>query len=105
MLSWENAIDIDNIAQQQMWWYDVSWQSAYWGEAIAIGDVDRDFENEVVVGAFNTVYAFYGLDGNGDGLGDLVWSPYVVSNLINDVEVGDLDGDGDDDVVVGSCRD
>lgn len=96
------AIDIDNVAQQLMWWYDVSWQSAYWGEAIAIGDVDRDYENEVVVGALNTVYAFYGLDGDGDGLGDLVWSPYVVSNLINDVEVGDLDGDGDDDVVVGT---
>jgi hypothetical protein len=80
--------------------------------------VDRDYKNEVIaagqnqielnsVGEFqfitsSSVYAFDGLDDNHDGIGDLVWSPYEVNSPITDLEIGDLDGDGDQDVVFGT---
>jgi uncharacterized repeat protein (TIGR01451 family) len=116
------ALDIDNLTSppdsQIMWSYDISWDSEYYGESIAIGDVDRDSKNEVVaagqnqieldsVGEFqvntsSSVYAFDGLDNNNDGIGDLVWSPYEVDSPITDLEIGDLDGDGDQDVVFGT---
>ena len=97
------ALDMDNATNKTMWTYPMSWSSENYGEALAIGDVDRDYKNEVVAasGVFHRVYAFDGLDKNNDGVGDLVWTPYDVTTgeIINDVEVGDLDGDGDQDVV------
>jgi len=99
------AIDIDSPpAEQEMWSYPIAWPSAYYGESLAIGDVDRDYKNEVVAASSeptHCVYAFDGVDGDGDGQGDLVWSKYCVGGPISDVEVGDLDGDGDLDVVFG----
>jgi len=101
------AIDIDSSpAEQEMWHYSIDWPSMYYGESIAIGDVDRDYKNEVVAASSapeHCVYAFDALDRDGDGQGDLVWSPYCVSEQITDVEVGDLDGDGDDDVAFGTA--
>ena len=109
------AIDID--AAQEMWRYSIDWRTRYYGESLAIGDVDRDYNNEVIAAGEVTtnhvtgyaildcpygVYAFDGLDRDGDGQGDLVWSPYCVWEEITDVEVGDLDGDGDDDVAFGT---
>jgi uncharacterized repeat protein (TIGR01451 family) len=113
------ALDIDNSpGSQVMWYYDISWDSQFYGESLAIGDVDRDYKNEVIAAGqnqieldsvgefqFNTsssVYAFDGLDNNHDGIGDLVWSPYEVDSPITDLEIGDLDGDGDQDVVFGT---
>jgi hypothetical protein len=101
------AIDIDSpTTEQKMWSYPVEWPSMYYGESLAIGDVDRDYKNEVVAASSeptHCVYAFDGIDGDGDGQGDLVWSKYCVSEAITDVEVGDLDGDGDDDVAFGTA--
>lgn len=68
--------------------------------AFGVSDIDRDYKNEVIAAASSSthcVYAFDGLDNDNDGEGDLVWSPYCVDDAITDVEVGDLDGDGDDD--------
>lgn len=99
------AIDIDNTPDQEMWRYYISWDTQYYGESLAIGDIDRDYKNEVVAGNSvvpHRVWAFDGLDNDGDGLGDLVWSPYLVPGKVTDVEVGDLDDDGDDDVVFGT---
>jgi hypothetical protein len=101
------AIDIDNSpAGQEMWRYSIDWSpGAYYGESLAIGDVDRDYKNEVVAASSvppHCIYAFDGIDRDGDGYGDLVWSPYCVGEPITDVEVGDLDGDGDDDVAFGT---
>jgi hypothetical protein len=99
------AIDIDNAAGQEMWRYEIDWPPQYYGESLAIGDVDRDYKNEVVAATSaptHCIYAFDGLDRDGDGQGDLVWSPYCVWEAITDVEVGDLDGDGDDDVAFGT---
>jgi uncharacterized repeat protein (TIGR01451 family) len=110
------ALDIDNIADQIMWTYPISWDSQitpqleYMGESIAIGDVDHDYMNEVVACSNNNnthgVYAFDGLDKNNDELGDLVWSPCMVEGnsepKITDLEIGDFDGDGDKDAAFGT---
>jgi len=96
---------IDIAAEQEMWRYSIDWPAIYYGESLAIGDVDRDYKNEVVAATSapdHCVYAFDGIDRDGDGQGDLVWSPYCVWDAITDVEVGDLDGDGDDDVAFGT---
>jgi len=97
---------IDIAAEQEMWQYSIDWFAIYYGESLAIGDVDRDYKNEVVAASSeptHCVYAFDGIDKDGDGQGDLVWSPYCVGDTITDVEVGDLDGDGDDDVAFGTA--
>ena len=102
------AIDIDKNptpSNKLMWSFDMQWPNDYYGESLAIGDIDRDYKNEVVAASsapIHCVYAFDGVDRDGDGVGDLVWSPYCVWDAITDVEVGDLDGDGDDDVAFGT---
>jgi len=100
------ALDIDNETDQVMWSYNMSWpNNGYYGESLAIGDVDRDYKNEVVAASsapVHYVYAFDGMDNNNDEQGDLVWTPFGVPNYIIDVEIGDLDGDGDQDVAFGT---
>lgn len=99
------AIDIDNDTEQEMWTYDMSWPNTFSGESLAIGDVDRDYKNEVVAASSESphwLYAFDGMDDDGDGIGDHVWKRFNVEYTITDVEIGDLDGDGDQDVVFGT---
>jgi len=97
------AIDIDAPEEEKKMW---SYEGLEWlvREGIAIGDIDGDSKNEVVAGLFYVgggefpefgVAAFDGLDG------DIVWV-YETEDPPIDVEVGDLDGDGDDDVVIGT---
>ena len=97
------AIDIDNFSKQEMWTDSISWDSNYYGESLAIGDVDRDYKNEVVAAhSFQNAWAFDSVDNDNDGRGDQVWGPYKVEYTINDVEIGDLNGDGAQDVVFGT---
>jgi hypothetical protein len=101
----ETLFAIDIAAEQEMWRYSIDWPAIYYGESLAIGDIDRDYKNEVVAASSeptHCVYALDGIDRDGDGQGDLVWSPYCVWDAITDVEIGDLDGDGDDDVTFGT---
>jgi hypothetical protein len=97
------ALDMDNATNKTMWTYPMSWNTENYGEALATGDVDRDYKDEVIAASssLHRVFAFDGQDRNNDSIGDLVWTPYDVTTgeIINDVEVGDLDGDGDQDVV------
>lgn len=104
------AIDINATGQaNKMWSYNIGWNPTYYGEGLAIGDVDRDYKNEVIAASNNgTVYAFDGIDSTGDELGDIVWvsaelgikTPRKIG--INDIEIADLDDDGDMDVIVGT---
>lgn len=118
------ALKVASGTLVELWNYPIGWCPSYYGEGLAIGDVDRDYKNEVIAAASSNgpsvsygldsngayrvnngpqgvVYAFDGLDSNGDGQGDVVWM-YDIGNGITDIEVGDVDGDDDTDVVVGT---
>ncbi|MGB7533021.1 MAG: choice-of-anchor U domain-containing protein [Halobacteriota archaeon] len=102
------AIDINATGQvNEMWRYSIDWTPYYYyGEGLAIGDVDRDYKNEVIAASDGfygySIYAFDGIDSNDDGLGDVVWRYDGINENINDIEVGDIDGDDDMDVIVGT---
>ena len=97
-----------------MLWKDES----IWGYAVAVGDIDGDGVNEVIAGGYDYDYVPYrgGLkDGftiigggwvlnayAGYGDGTPLWN-YYTGNEIHDIEIGDIDGDGKDDVV--ACND
>jgi hypothetical protein len=93
----------------ELWNFSIEWEpmcygEVYYGEGLAIGDIDGDGRNEVVAASTPSdldrsfrVWAFEGLDG------DVVWMYELGPSSgarANDVELGDVDGDGDLDVLV-----
>jgi FG-GAP-like repeat len=65
----------------------------------AIGDVDGDGKNEVVVAALDErIYVVNGLDGN-DKLG---WPFWVGDTIFSSPALADLDGDGKLEVIIGT---
>jgi hypothetical protein len=112
----DNTLAVLNMVSQPqlIWSYPIAWVSDFWGDGLAIGDIDLDYKNEVVAAGQRTlhveggdpveygVYVFDGLDRDGNKVGDLVCNPFTTATLIDDLEIGDLDGDGDQDIVVGT---
>jgi hypothetical protein len=112
------ALRIDNMTSapdsQILWSDNISWYSRYYGESIAIGDVDRDYKNEVIAAGSRTygdqsiesvrsaIFVYDGTDRDGDKTGDLVRTPYNAFGYITDVEAGDLDEDGIKEVAFGT---
>ena len=72
----------------------------------AIGDVDGDGKVEIVV-ATDTSYGYTGLlyafKTTGEKLGGL-WPAYTDGNIYSSPALGDLDNDGDLEIVLGSSR-
>ena len=65
------------------------------GYAVAVGDINGDGWNEVIAGGYNGtawVVNAYDKDGN------ILWS-YPVTGEVKDIEIGDVDDDGIDDIV------
>jgi hypothetical protein len=109
------ALDMDALPNPAVLWRaPISWSSNYsynlddycYGRGLAIGDIDHDYQNEVVALSYDGyVYAFDGKDNSGDRIGDMVWAPYqIVSewlNYLSDIALGDFNADGDMDAAVG----
>ncbi len=94
--------DIDSVRSLQ-YTYDV--YNAWAGYAVAAGDWDRDGVEDVVIAAPISGYVWWVL-GGGSGVERLSdqwgYSSGASARLGTDFGVGDADGDGDDDVLIGA---
>ncbi|MBN1455922.1 MAG: PQQ-like beta-propeller repeat protein [Methanomicrobia archaeon] len=98
------ALAVDSGQLNELWNFSIEWETGYYGEGLAIGDIDGDGRNEVIAASTSSdlklsfgVWAFDGLDGT------VIWmyelGPFL-GDRANDLELGDVDGDGDLDVLV-----
>jgi len=71
-----NDLDYHQTLKKDTTWCDVASGERY-GESIVIGDVDRDSNDDVIVGSEEShdIYVYYGLD-NGDAATVLIHNPY-----------------------------
>ena len=71
--------------------------------AIALGDVDGDGDIDVVVGNFSGTLRLYLNNGSVDPFNNVIGVDITAdANLANAIALGDVDGDGNLDVVVGN---
>jgi hypothetical protein len=90
------ACEIKDLSGKTVWKYPgKKGEEKYSGiDALRIGDIDNDGENEVLVGKTNTLEAF-------DKKGNLKWRIKNSGYGLLDLEVTDLDGDGKNEILAG----
>jgi hypothetical protein len=92
---YENANGTGNFTQQH-----IVVSNTEQIQAIRLADIDNDGDKDVICGSTNNVISLYKNNGNGTFAAQTIFSTYTYGRYLLDMVTGDIDNDGDTDVVV-----